>query len=111
MLDVAIEKLRKNPDANPVMRSWEVKRKGNHDYSIVYKVFDSLLKMRIIVAMEPEVDKNEVKFTRNGLHVLRQELDFWNRIGNINYAVLERHRLETLTERVHQFERFFDSKV
>jgi hypothetical protein len=110
MLDVAIGKLRKNPRANPVIRSWEVKRKGNHDYGIVYKVFDSLLKGRIIIAIEPEVDRNEVKFTENGLCVLKQELDFWNRMVNGYYGVLERFRLETLTERVREFERFFDPK-
>jgi len=110
MLDVAIEKLRKNPHSNPVIRSWEVKRKGNHDYSIVYKVFDGLLKSKIVIAMEPEVDRNEVKFTKNGLHILKQELDFWNRIVN-ECGVLERLRLETLIERVHELERFFDSKT
>jgi hypothetical protein len=109
MFEVAIEKLRKNPLVNPVIRAWEVKRKGGHDYSIVYKVFDRLLKSRIVIAIEPEVDRNEVKFTSNGLQVLKEELDFWKRKADSN--ALERLRLETLLERLREFEQYFESET
>jgi hypothetical protein len=105
MLDVAIEKMMKDPSINPVIRSWEVKRKGKHDYSIVYKVYDCLLKNKVVIAIEPDVDKNEVQFTRNGLQALKQELDFWSRMDD-NCSALEKLRLQTLAERVREFERF-----
>jgi hypothetical protein len=104
MFDVAIEKLWANQRINPVIRTWEVKRKGNHAYSIVYRVFDTLLKGRIVVALEPLVDRNEVKFTKNGLHVLKQEINFWNRVEGSKQGVLESLRLRTLTERIREFE-------
>jgi hypothetical protein len=107
MLIVAIEKLAKNRTTNPVIRSWEVKRKGSHDYSIVYKVFDTLLKHKIVRAIEPDVDRNEVIFTRNGLHILREEVDYWNRIVDPNYGLLERMRLKALNEYLSELERYF----
>jgi hypothetical protein len=90
-----------------VIRSWEVKRKGNHDYSIVYKVVDILVKYKIVKVLEPEVDRNEIVFTRNGLHILRQELDYWNRIVDEHFGMLERIRLNTLNEFVNELELYF----
>jgi hypothetical protein len=100
MIELGLDKLKKNPDRDPILRSWEIWRKGDHKRGMVYHIIELLNEQQIIKPVEEDANKYEVQFTRDGVKKL---VNIVNTLGTKNR--LQRVRLQILTELLDEFDR------
>jgi len=98
MLEIASEKLKKNPQTEPIIRTWEVKRKG-HKPGIVYVVFELLTKLEICKQVELGIPW-EVRFSKDSI----EKLDFLKACLAVDNK-LQRVRVQVISEVLEEFER------
>jgi hypothetical protein len=112
MFDVAIEKATKGSIEDVIIRAWEVKGRGNHEYSAVYDAYDLLSYNGVVISVEHDADPHEVKFSEKGLPLLEHEIECWKKlIEGKRCSSLEAARVKMLNERLEQFKRLRNSAV
>jgi hypothetical protein len=97
MLELVLQKLEKNPidrsiETRPIIRTWEVRKKGGHKRGIVYHVFDQLNKMGITQPVEPDIPPWEVYFNIDGIEKLvrlKDGLSINNRLQRVRMQVID----------------------